>query len=78
MDGGIAQGSAIPTVTDGVVQQVPTSGSGMLDTSQPPPIRATQTPLLPQPNQLPMMPPGFAMPRNNFIKFHLTFSCYEI
>lgn len=60
----MTQGSAIPTVTDGIVQ-VPTSAGGMLDTSQPPPIRqpTQQAPLLPQPNQLPMMPPGFAMPR---------------
>ncbi|XP_014233999.1 splicing factor, arginine/serine-rich 15 [Trichogramma pretiosum] len=49
---------------------VPTSsGAPMVDTSQPPPVRAPTAPanapappIMPPPNQLQMMPPGFTMP----------------
>lgn len=73
------QGTSIPTVTDGMVHTPPTTNSSqMVDTSQPPPIRApptsapsapANTPLMPTPGQLPMMPPGFTMPRKYIFKF---------
>lgn len=60
-------GAPIPTLTDGIVNVMPpVSGNQqqpMVDTSQPPPIRANQSTNLMPPNsaQLSMIPPGFPM-----------------
>lgn len=58
-------GAPIPTLTDGMVNVMPpTPGSQQLvDTSQPPPLRATPSAglLPPTSAQLSMMPPGFPL-----------------
>lgn len=60
-------GAPIPTLTDGIVNVMPPSSGTqqqpIIDTSQPPPIRATaSTNLMPPTSaQLSMMPPGFSL-----------------
>lgn len=67
-------GTPIPTLTDGMVNVMPVSSSSQLvDTSQPPPIRATASSGLMPPTSagLSMMPPGFPVSRELFFFFFL-------